>query len=390
MKKHILVTGAGIAGLTAANFLAQQGHCVTLVDRSPSFSKAGFLISLKSFGVKIMDELGLSGALQAASSPSETVDFVETNDTVIQHIAYDKMNENIERSVLISRGGLHQVLYEAIKNDVHILFDTTLVQVNEKEDYAEVELSNGSTLCVDLIIVSEGLRSATRQQYFDNVQFEDFNMLYVGGKLRQHHHKKVGAFKIYIDVDKMLSIYPIAEDEIAIQCYIRSFEDLKTLRNSAPSILKNAFGRYNAEVNHLLDSLLDEGLFFIDKMGMVHTSNLLNGRMVLLGDAGYCPTALSGMGASLSIYGAKALAHYIALEPDDLPSACQKYNHLMQPVITKFQGNAKNNALSFLPENAFHLEKFVANFRNASFSDVQKIMTDPIVLTKDQENFMLD
>lgn len=390
MKKHILITGAGIAGLTAANFLAQQGHRVTLVDRTPSFSKAGFLISLKSFGVKIMDELGLTQALKSASSPSETVDFVETDETIIQSIAYDKMNENIERSVLISRGGLHEVLHDAIKSDVEILFDTTLVQVNEKEDYAEVELSNGSTLYVDLIIVSEGLRSATRQQYFDNVQFEDFNMLYVGGRLKQYHHKKVGAFKIYIDVDKMLSIYPIAEDEIAIQCYIRSFEDLNSLRKSAPHMLKNAFGSYNAEVNHLLDSLLDEGLFFIDKMGMVHTSNLVNDRMVLLGDAGYCPTALSGMGASLSIYGAKALAHFIALDTDDLGAACQKYNQLMQPVITKFQNNAKNNALSFLPENAFHLAKFVSKFRNASFSDVRKIMTDPIILTKDQENFILD
>lgn len=390
MKKHILITGAGIAGLTAANFLAQQGHRVTLVDRTPSFSKAGFLISLKSFGVKIMDELGLTQALKSASSPSETVDFVETDETIIQTIAYDKMNENIERSVLISRGGLHEVLHDAIKSDVEILFDTTLVQVNEKEDYAEVELSNGSTLYVDLIIVSEGLRSATRQQYFDNVQFEDFNMLYVGGRLKQYHHKKVGAFKIYIDVDKMLSIYPIAEDEIAIQCYIRSFEDLNSLRKSAPHMLKNAFGSYNAEVNHLLDSLLDEGLFFIDKMGMVHTSNLVNDRMVLLGDAGYCPTALSGMGASLSIYGAKALAHFIALDTDDLGAACLKYNQLMQPVITKFQDNAKNNALSFLPENAFHLAKFVSKFRNASFSDVRKIMTDPIILTKDQENFILD
>lgn len=390
MKKHILITGAGIAGLAAANFLAQQGHRVTLVDRSSSFSKAGFLISLKSFGVKIMDELGLTQALKSASSPSETVDFVETDETIIQSIAYDKMNENIERSVLISRGGLHEVLHDAIKSDVEILFDTTLVQVNEKGDYAEVKLSNGKTLCVDLIIVSEGLRSATRQQYFKDVQFEDFNMLYVGGRLKRYHHKKVGAFKIYIDVDKMLSIYPIAEDEIAIQCYLRSFENLSSLRNCAPSILKNAFGNYNAEVNQLLDSLLDEGLFFMDKMGMVHTSNLVNGRMVLLGDAGYCPTALSGMGASLSIYGAKALAHFIALDTDDLGAACQKYNQLMQPVITKFQDNAKNNALSFLPENAFHLAKFVSKFRNASFSDVQKIMTDPIILTKDQENFILD
>ncbi|MFC6100349.1 FAD-dependent monooxygenase [Olivibacter domesticus] len=388
MKKHILLSGAGIAGLTAANFLAKQGHNVTVIDRSPSFSKAGFLISLKSFGVKIMDELGLTQNLQAESSPSETVHFVETNEEIIQSIDYDKMHTNIERSVLISRGGLHHVLYEAVKNDVNVLFDTTISQLEEKSDMTKVTLSNGNSIHVDLVVVSEGLRSSTRERYFTNYQLEDFNTLYVGGKLKQNHEKQVGVFKVYIDVNRSLHIYPIAADEIAIQCYIRSSEDIGYIKNNASSILKDSFGDYNPEVKQLLQNLLDDGLFFMDKMGMVNAPNLHNGRLVLLGDAGYCPTALSGMGASLSIYGAKALAHLIAEYPDDILTACDSYNTLMQPIVEKFRTNAKNNAASFLPKSEADLEKFVKGFRAANDKAVQKIMTEPIVLTKDQENFI--
>ncbi|MNN81951.1 hypothetical protein D3C81_1988330 [compost metagenome] len=61
----------------------------------------------------------------------------------------------------------------------------------------------------------------------------------------------------------------------------------------------------------------------------------------------------------------------------------------MQPIIEKFQTNAKNNAASFLPNNEVDLEKFVNGFRNASTIEVQNIMTAPIVLTKEQENFIL-
>jgi len=94
------------------------------------------------------------------------------------------------------------------------------------------------------------------------------------------------------------------------------------------------------------------------------------------------------MGASLSIYGAKALAHFIAQYPDDILAACKCYNRLMQPIVEKFQTNAKNNAASFLPDSQPNLEKFVNGFRVADDKTVQKIMTEPIVLTKDQENFI--
>jgi len=387
MKKTILISGGGIAGLTAAKLLSGQGHEVTVIDRASSFTKAGFLISLKSFGIQIMEELGLLQELQAASSPSEFVSFLEKDGQVIQHLSYEKINENIQRSVLISRGGLHNVLYDHLKNRLNILFSTTISGITSVGEKTEVTFSNGERMETDLIIISEGLRSPTREKYFTSSQMEDFNTLYLGGKLTTKHSEPVGAFKIYIDVNKMLSIYPIANDEIAIQCYIRDTGDLATIKQRSAKLLRNSFSDYSAEVKDLLNRFAEEGLMFVDKMGMVNASTLVNGNMVLLGDAGYCPTALSGMGASLSIYGAKALSHFISKSPDDLKSACSNYNILMQPIIHKFQTNARNNASSFIPADVQKLDQFVKFFGAASDDELKKIMTYPIVLTEDQLNF---
>ncbi|MEH3114484.1 FAD-dependent monooxygenase [Pedobacter terrae] len=387
MKKKILISGGGIAGLTAAKFLTAQGHEVTVIDRAPSFTKAGFLISLKSFGVQIMEELGLLQELQAASSPSEFVSFVEKDGQVIQHLSYEKMNKNIERSVLISRGGLHNVLYDHLKNQLNVLFSTTISGINSAGNKTKVTFSNGQGMEADLIIICEGLRSPTREKYFTGSQMEDFNTLYMGGRLKTKHSEPVGAFKIYIDVNKMLSIYPIANDEIAIQYYIRDTDDLATIKQRSTETLQESFSAYSAEVRDLLNRFAEEGLMFVDKMGMVNASTLVNGNMVLLGDAGYCPTALSGMGASLSIYGAKALSHFVSKSPDDLRSACDNYNTLMQPIIRKFQTNARNNASSFIPADENKLDQFVKFFRAASDDELKKTMTDPIVLTEDQLKF---
>jgi len=230
MKKNILISGGGIAGLTAAKFLSGQGHHITVIDRAPSFTKAGFLISLKSFGVRIMEELGLIEELVAASSPSEFVSFLEKDEQLIQHISYEKMNQNIERSVLISRGGLHNVLYDNLKDQVDVRFNTTISGISSRGNKTEVILSDGHSMEADLVIVSEGLRSSTRERYFTDSQMEDFNTLYMGGRLQTEHSLIVGNFKIYIDVNKMLSIYPIANNEIAIQCYIRHMSDIATIK----------------------------------------------------------------------------------------------------------------------------------------------------------------
>lgn len=387
MKKNILISGGGIAGLTAAKLLSAQGHNITVIDRASSFTKAGFLISLKSFGVKIMDDLELTTKLLLESSPSEYATFMEANDQVIQQISYEKMNKNTERSVLISRGSLHHVLFENIKDEVTVLLNTTISRLVQNGDTTSVTLSDGKEITADLVIVSEGLRSSTREQYFEDCKMEDFNTLYMGGKLKFLHGYTVGSFKIYIDVNKMLSIYPIAPDEIAIQCYIHYAGELSMIRQNVTELLESSFKGYSKEVQDLLNRFVANGLMFVDKMGMINAPDLVNGNLVLLGDAGYCPTALSGMGASLSIYGAKALAHFISKTPEDLASACKNYNTLMQPIIQKFQGNAKRNAAAFIPENEERLDQFVHSFRSASDADLQRIMTDPILLTEDQLSF---
>ncbi len=389
MKKRILISGGGIAGLTATKLLQSQGHELILVDKAKEFTTEGFLLSLKSFGVKIMEELGLAQDLLAASIPSQWMNFVDGKGSLIRKISYQKLNENLNPSVLITRGMIHHVLYQAIKDKVSVEFNTSIARVQQDGQKVSVTLSDNRVIQADLLIVAEGLRSTTREKYFKNSHLEDFNIFYMGGRLKDNHPYTVGTFKTYIDVNKMLSIYPLTNEELAIQCYINNTDEGAQIQDQAQSILKETFKEYNSEVKHLMDRFLESGKVFADKMGIVHVPNLVNERIVLVGDAGYCPTALSGMGASLSIYGASALAHYIAQVPDNIPLALQNYNGLMQPIIEKFQSNARNNAESFLPKSETTLEMFKSAFSTAPESVLHQKLTDQLVLTDDQLHYIL-
>lgn len=390
MKKKIIISGGGIAGLTAAILLQKQGHDITLLERTQAFTKAGYLLSLKNFGVSIMEDLHLAGPLRQAATPSEYMDFVDAQGNLIRRISYQKMNEGMDSSITLTRGELHHELYEAVADKITIRMATSIDSVNQDAHRVKVTLTTTETLEADLLIIAEGLRSTTRPLCFEDSQLEDFNVFYVGGRLKKEHRYSVGSFKTYVDVNQMLSIYPISRDELGIQCYIHQTQEVSSLRQKAKQLLEQTFQSYSAEVQTLLFDLLESGLVFADKMGMVQAPCLIQDRVLLLGDAGYCPTALSGMGASLSIYGAKALAHFIADSPEDLSRALLNYNAVMQPIAKKFQSNAQANAASFLPKDESSLQTFVTSFRNASEAEAHRRLTDQIILTPQQLSFSLN
>lgn len=390
MKKRIIISGGGIAGLTAALLLQKQGHDVTVLERTQAFTRAGYLLSLKNFGVSIMEELHLAGSLHQAATPSEYMDFVDVQGNLIRRISYRKMNEGMDSSITLTRGELHHNLHQAVADKITIRMATSIDSVRQEAHQVSVTLTTTETLEADLLIIAEGLRSTTRPLCFADSQLEDFNVFYVGGRLKKEHPYSVGSFKTYIGVNQMLSIYPISGDELAVQCYLYQTQEVSSLRQKARQLLEQTFQNYSADVQTLMVDLIESGLVFADKMGMVQAPCLVQGRVLLLGDAGYCPTALSGMGASLSIYGAKALAHFIADSPDDLSQALFRYNAVMQPIAKKFQGNARANAASFLPKDESSLQAFAASFRNASESEAHRRLTDQIILTPQQLSFTLN
>jgi 2-polyprenyl-6-methoxyphenol hydroxylase-like FAD-dependent oxidoreductase len=56
--------------------------------------------------------------------------------------------------------------------------------------------------------------------------------------------------------------------------------------------------------------------FYFDELAQVHMDRWSAGRVVLLGDAGYCPSPGSGQGTSLALVGSWVLADALEDSPD--------------------------------------------------------------------------
>ncbi len=88
------------------------------------------------------------------------------------------------------------------------------------------------------------------------------------------------------------------------------------------------------------------------------------GRVALVGDAGYCASPAAGMGGSLAIVGATALADAFQKHPEDFELAFQEYNDSLRPLVEDVQAQAVNFGLEmFLPRSEEALQR-----RNTQFS----------------------
>jgi 2-polyprenyl-6-methoxyphenol hydroxylase-like FAD-dependent oxidoreductase len=79
------------------------------------------------------------------------------------------------------------------------------------------------------------------------------------------------------------------------------------------------------------------------------------GRVTLVGDAGYCASPLSGMGTSLALVGAYVLAGELgpadALDVNKIKAALTRYESVMRPYIDRCQ-DLPNGIDGYLPKSA--------------------------------------
>jgi 2-polyprenyl-6-methoxyphenol hydroxylase-like FAD-dependent oxidoreductase len=86
------------------------------------------------------------------------------------------------------------------------------------------------------------------------------------------------------------------------------------------------------ESPRVLAGLADTEDVYFDAISQVMAPRWSHGRAALVGDAGYCPSAVSGMGASLSLVGAYVLAGELSRRSNH-QDAFAAYEKLLRPYV---------------------------------------------------------
>ena len=357
--KNILISGAGITGLTLAYWLQIWGFSPTIVEKRSNLEERGYLIDFYGSGYDVAEKMGLLESLQAKSDQYgfTRVSFVDENGK--ERAALDMINFRTllhQRYFPLMRGDLESAIYELVKNNVPIRFGVSINKLESHLDGVSVDFSDGTSQVYDLVIGADGIHSNVRNQIWgDETQFTRFLGFYVACSVIENFFDQPDVVFGHFEPNIQATVYAIGKNKLATFFAFRS-EALSIHGHEARlQALVDKVGNGGWVIPQLLEGTKKADEFFFDAATQIELDHWYVDRIALAGDACQCLTLLAGQGASMGMAGAYMLAEELHKAAGDYNIAFPAYQGRLQPEIKRRQKDARGLSGSFVPKNKFEV-----------------------------------
>ena len=163
---HVVVVGAGIAGMTAAIALCQKGVEVTVLEQAPALKEIGAGIQLAANGSLVLRKLGLEDAVAQRCVVPQSWEMRDISDGKLLYMSplgdagtkrWGAPLYNIHRADLID------ILAKALPQGV-LRLGAQCLRFEQDADGVTIELTSGERLRCDALIGADGIHSVVREQ----------------------------------------------------------------------------------------------------------------------------------------------------------------------------------------------------------------------------------
>jgi 2-polyprenyl-6-methoxyphenol hydroxylase-like FAD-dependent oxidoreductase len=345
--KEVLVSGASIAGLSTAYWLNQLGYRVTVVERASAPRLGGAAINVQGEALASARRMGIFARLCAHRLQLERLEFKNADDvtegSMLMHDPAAPLADDAIEDVEIERDQLVPILLDALRNEVDFRFNDHITALSETADAMRVTFSQGPPRSFDLVFGCDGAHSGVRKIWFDNEpEYVRFLQHYFSLTIVPRSLVAPNTAQLYNVPGKgiMLNAYNGKTDVIfwffAEKEIPSGYRDAARLRQ----LLAEQFAGQGWRSDELLEAIQEAGISYFDKFCQIRMPSWTKGRVALVGDAGYCASPAAGIGASLAMAGAAAVADALERHHGDAVAAFAAYNQQLRPFIDETQANA--------------------------------------------------
>lgn len=245
--------------------------------------------------------------------------------------------------------------------NVRYIFDatiTSLAQDATSSESVKATFSDGREARYDLVVAADGQSSRTRRMILgpdaSNAAFRSlglFSALYLVPRAPEddswmNWHLLPGRRSVITRAaasSARTQVYMNLHTTSASASASQADGVRAAVASGSVAAQKEAFSRAFADrrgrVGRLVEAMAREDVY-VTEIAQVRCERLVAGRVVLLGDAGYCPSPISGMGTTLALTGAYVLAGELARRRGargDLEGALRAYEEGVRPFVQRAQ-----------------------------------------------------
>ena len=351
--ERILICGAGIAGSILAFWLAKHDFQVVVVERSKTEQRLGQGLEIEEPALAVVKAMGIIEELNEKRTG-------ELGFTIVD--ALGRSWGTLEAGGLsptgaleIMRGDLTETLYRAADKSANVSyrFETTIQSLRQTDDKVIVDLENKNDKTISteefhLVVGADGVNSRTRQ-------------LVMGAPEQLKPFEPIGVSVAYFSIPKedhdwpysrlwnfpgrrILWKRPIGKDSDMTSVYlIYAQDDDSDLRAANASgdrtKQKAAFAKLysglGGETARVIEKMMRAENFYSDGLAQVKLEKWSQDRVVLLGDAAWAPTPLTGQGNQLAIIGAWVLAQELSRNRNQI--AFEAYEKRLRSYVQECQ-----------------------------------------------------
>ncbi|AEW97877.1 MULTISPECIES: FAD-dependent monooxygenase [Streptomycetaceae] len=347
--RRILISGAGVAGPALAHWLTRHGFEATVVERAPGPRPGGHPVDVRGPALEVAGRMGILDELRRRRTDMRGMSVVDADGTELYRSTEHTISGGDLDSpdVEILRDDLCAVI-ASVTEGTEYLYDDSIAGMTQDGAGVRVTFERSAPRTFDLVVGADGLHSTVRRLAFGpEADFIHHLGTYLG-VFTTPNFLGLDRWQVWHRGETGGGCVMTARDNTELRVYA-GFESAEPVaydhRDTAAHkrLITERLAGTGWEFPRALEYMAGAEDFHFDAMAQIRMDRWSDGRVTLLGDAGYCGSPLSGQGTSMAMVGAYVLAGELKAAGGDHHRAFAAYEAELRDYVAANQELALTN-----------------------------------------------